>query len=207
MNTGHEVTINGVTLAGPAVPRQNELFTAEALGFLAQLHREFAAGIAALETPSQPRRESTEASADWQALVERNLAEPPSTFVYPRRLARVEDRILCTDSPMSAGIVDFGLHIHRNAHRLLSEGRAPFMSLLGMESEEELQLWQDLFVRAEELLGLADGAIRAIHMQPGVPVEDEGEDGKASSAAVLMVRTQPTPVVPAQPMAGVGAAA
>lgn len=207
MNTGHEVTINGVTLAGPAVPRQNELFTAEALGFLAQLHREFAPRIAALGTAGQPHRGAPAAAADWQKLVERNLAEPPSTFVYPRRLAQAEDRIRCGSEPMSAGIVDFGLHIHRNAHRLLSQGRAPFMSLLGTETEEELQLWQDLFIRAEELLGLTDGAIRAIHMQPGVAVEDEGEDGQASSAAVLMVRTQPTPVVPAQPMAGVGVAA
>lgn len=207
MNTGHEVTINGITLAGPSVPRQNELFTAEALGFLAQLHREFAPRVAALGTPGHARRVPADAGADWQALVERNLAEPPSTFVYPRRLAHAEERIRCGASPMSAGIVDFGLHIHRNAHRLLSEGRAPFMSLLGMESEEELALWQDLFIRSEQLLALPDGAIRAIHMQAGEPVEDEGEDGQASSAAVLMVRSEPAPTAARQPAVPVGAAA
>lgn len=191
MNTRPEITINGVTLAGPIVPRQNELLTANALEFLAQLHRDFSPRVAELDPSSaqRPHREPAGPAARWQALVERNLAEPPSTFVYPRRLVRSEEFILCDGSPLSAGIVDFGLHIHRNARRLLSEGRAPFMSLLGMESEDELQLWQDLFVRSEQLLDLPDCSIRAIHMQAGEPVMDDDEDGQASSAAVLMIRT------------------
>ena len=191
MNTRPEITINGVTLAGPVVPRQNELLTAEALEFLAQLHREFAPRVAELDSSrvQQPHRDPADPSVRWQVLVQRNLAEPPSTFVYPRRLVRSEGFILCDGSPISAGIVDFGLHIHRNARRLLNEGRAPFMSLLGMETEEELKLWQDLFVRSEQLLGLPDCSIRAIHMQAGEPVMDDDEDGEASSAAVLMTRT------------------
>src|SRR5699024_288336 len=128
MSTRPDITINGITLAGPVVPRQNELLTADALEFLAQLHREFAPRVAQLEHSGaqQPHREPADPAARWQVLVQRNLAEPPSTFVYPRRLVRSEELIRCEGAPLSAGIVDFALHIHRNACRLLSEGRAPF---------------------------------------------------------------------------------
>jgi malate synthase len=184
MNTGETITINGITLAGPAVPRQNELFTGAALEFLAVLHREFAPRLIELGLGSETPR----SSSGWQALVQRHLTEPPSSFISPRRLSRSEERILCNGSALSAGIVDFGLHIHRNARRLLWEGRAPFVSLPGTEGEEELQLWQELFVRAEELMDLPEGTIRAIHLRPGEPDMDDDEDGQASSAAVLMTR-------------------
>ena len=39
--TSNPVTINGVTLTGHHVPRQNSVLTPDALGFLAALHREF----------------------------------------------------------------------------------------------------------------------------------------------------------------------
>ncbi|NDK32183.1 aldolase/citrate lyase/malate synthase family protein [Nesterenkonia haasae] len=185
MNTGQTITINGITLAGPSVPRQNELFTGAALEFLAVLHREFSPRLVELGLGSETPR----SASGWQALVNRHLTEPPSSFISPRRLTRSEDRILCNGSPLSAGIVDFGLHIHRNARRLMWEGRAPFVSLLGTEGEEELQIWQELFIRAEQLMNLPDGAIRAIHLRPGEPDMDDDEDGQACSAAVLMTRS------------------
>lgn len=184
MNTGHTITINGITLTGPAVARQNELFTAAALEFLATLHKEFGHRVAALGL-----KVGTHSAKGWQDLVDRHLTEPPSSFISPRRLSRAEDRILCGSGPISAGIVDFGLHVHRNSRRLLSEGRAPFVSLPGTEGEEELQLWQELFIRAEELLDLPEGTIRAIHLSAGEPDMDDDEDGQASNAAVLMSRT------------------
>lgn len=188
MMTRPECSINGVSLMSPDVRRQNELFTADALAFLAELHREFGPRIEELDRSVTPQ--PAHPGAHWQALVEKNLAEPPSTFVCPRRLADDEHLILCDGEPISAGIVDFGLYIHRYAHRLLSEGRTPFMSLLGLESQAESDIWQDLFIHSEQLLGLADGCIRAICMQDGEPVMDEDEDGAASSAAVLMTRTR-----------------
>lgn len=205
MMTRPECSINGVSLMGPAVPRQNELFTADALAFLAELHREF--GPRVEELNAAVTRQPANPADRWRALVEKNLAEPPSTFVCPRRLGVEEHMILCDGTALSAGIVDFGLHIHRNARRLLGEGRAPFMSLLGMESEEEVQLWKDIFVRSEQLLDLPDCSIRAIHMQAGEPVMDDDEDGQASSAAVLMSRTPSAPEPAAPPLARVGAAA
>lgn len=189
MNTPNSITINGITLTGPRAPRQNEVFTADALSFLATLHREFAPRVEALDAvdgaSDEALGEAEGFAASWHALIEKQLTEPPCTFITPRGLARPEGRILRDGKPLSAGIVDFGLHIYRNARPLMAEGRAPFISLLGLESEEELHLWQDLFVRAEELVGLPDGTIRAIHLGPGEPDMDDDEDGDASSAAVL----------------------
>lgn len=186
MNTGnYTITINGITLTAPAVPRQSELFTGAALDFLARLHREFAPRLAALGFGEG----AAGYSADRQSPVAGHPAQSPSSFISPRRLLRVEGRILCDGSPMSAGIVDFGLHIHRSARRLLSEGRAPFVSLPSTDSAQELQLWQDLVIRSEQLMGLPEGSIRAIHLCPGEPDMDDDEDGQACSAAVLMTRT------------------
>ncbi|EXF26308.1 hypothetical protein BG28_01500 [Nesterenkonia sp. AN1] len=168
------ITINGITLTAPRAPRQNEVFTADALTFLSTLHREFGTRIAELQAPElQPQRNfapsptgrrgsAEEAEASWKALVERYLVEPPAAFATPRRLTRSEDRIFSNGQPLSAGLVDFALHIQRRARRLVSEGRAPFISLLGIEGEEELEIWQEMFTRAEELVGLPAGTIRAI---------------------------------------------
>ncbi|GAA1455452.1 hypothetical protein ACFP47_12375 [Nesterenkonia lacusekhoensis] len=189
MNTPSSITINGITLTGPQAPRQNEVLTADVLSFLATLHREFGPRIEALDAvdgaSDEALGEAEEVAASWYALIDKQLSEPPCTFITPRGLARPEGRILCEGQPLSAGVVDFGLHIFRNARTLIADGRAPFISLLGLESEEELQLWQDLFIRAEELAGLPDGTIRAIHLGPGEPDQDDDEDGDASSAAVL----------------------
>lgn len=183
--TTEETSQQTVTLAGPEVPRQAELFTPEALEFLAVLHGEFGLRVQALGGGTA----SKSTSCNWSLMVDQHLVEPPSSFISPRRLCRTQDKVMSNGTPVSAGIVDFGLHIHRNAHRLLAEGRAPFVSLPGTETEEELQIWRELFIRAEQLLGLPDGIIRAIHLGPGEPDMDDDEDGEASNAEILVSRS------------------
>ena len=197
MNSPDSITINGITLSAPRVPRQKEVFSADALSFLARLHREFGRRAAASAPQEQGSPHSPETGGElersWRALVERHLAEPVPSFITPRRLSRPEGRIISGGEPLSAGLTDFGLHLSRNARRLLAEGRAPFVSLLGIETEEELELWQDLFLRAEEMLGLPDGTIRAIHISPrsseAQNTEDElgGTAGAEDSAEVTVL--------------------
>lgn len=178
--TGQQI----ISLSGPEVPRQGELFTAGTLEFLVALHQEFGAQIGALGQHDGGRK----VSRDWALQVDQHLSEPPSSFISPQRLTRSQDKVLCNGAGISAGLVDFGLHIFRNAQRLLVQGRAPFVSLPGAETEEELQIWQSLFIRAEQLLDLPEGTIRAIHLRPGEPDQDDDEDGNPCSAEVLISR-------------------
>ncbi|GAB3842494.1 hypothetical protein [Nesterenkonia populi] len=172
-----------ITITAERAPRQDEVFTEDLLQFLGQLHEEFGPRIASLraagEASADARGEAEDFAASWSALVGKHLAEPPCTFITPRGLARAEARIQSDGEASSAGVVDFGLHLHRNGRRLLDEGRAPFISLLGLESEDELRLWQDLFQRAEQLLDLPGGTIRAICFS-AADAEEEQE-----TAAVL----------------------
>ncbi|WP_146341232.1 hypothetical protein [Nesterenkonia sp. NBAIMH1] len=176
-----------ITITADPAPRQDEVFTESLLAFLGQLHDEFGARVAELrahgDASTKAQGEAERFAASWSAVVEKHLTEPPCTYIAPRGLARLETRIQADGAPTSAGIVDFGLHLHRNARRLLDEGRAPFISLLGMESESELRMWQDLFHRAEQLLDLPDGTVRAICFS-AASIQDE-EDAHQDSQAVL----------------------
>lgn len=182
--TTAETSQQTMTLAGPEVPREAELFTPEALDFLGALHREFGLRVQALGGDTASRG----APCNWSLMVNQHLVAPPSSFISPRRLRRSQDKVMSSGAPISAGIVDFGLHIHRNAQRLLAQGRAPFVSVPDTGSEDELQIWQALFVRAEQLLGLPEGTIRAMHLGPGEPDMDDDEDGGASNAEILIAR-------------------
>ncbi|MCT1607304.1 hypothetical protein M3B43_08190 [Nesterenkonia massiliensis] len=168
------IEINGIALSSQRAPRQNEVLTADALSFLAALHRQFWARVTELEEAGALSEGVSVAAQDgddvvelsWNAFMAHLLSTPPSTIVRPRGLARREQRMLCQGTPLSAGLVDLGLYLHRNARRLLAEGRAPFVELPLLESEEEVQLWQDIFTAAERLLGLPARSVRAIHLQP-----------------------------------------
>lgn len=82
MNTPSSITINGITLTGPRAPRQNEVLTADALSFLAELHREFGPRVEALDAmdgaSEQALGEAEDFAASWHALIEKQLAERPA---------------------------------------------------------------------------------------------------------------------------------
>ncbi len=63
---------------------------------------------------------------------------------------------------MSASLFDFGLSFfQRNAERLLERGSGPYFYLPKLESHREARLWNDVFVLAQEHLGLPAGTIKA----------------------------------------------
>ena len=62
---------------------------------------------------------------------------------------------------MSASLFDFGVYLQRNAERLLERGSGPYFYLPKLESHREARLWNDVFVLAQEHLGLPVGTIKA----------------------------------------------
>ena len=82
-------------------------------------------------------------------------------FVRPRGWHLEERHVLVDGEPISGSIFDFGLYLFHNAKELLSRGSGPYFYLPKLESHLEAHLWNDIFLRAQEQLGLPRGTIRA----------------------------------------------
>lgn len=82
-------------------------------------------------------------------------------LVRPRGWHLVEKHVLVDDEPISASLFDFGLYMFRNAQELLARGSGPYFYLPKLESHLEARLWNDVFVAAQDALGIPQGSIRA----------------------------------------------
>jgi len=82
-------------------------------------------------------------------------------FVRPRGWHLEERHMLVDGEPVSGSIFDFGLYLFHNGRELLSRGSGPYFYLPKMESHLEARLWNDIFVRAQQQLGLPRGMIKA----------------------------------------------
>ena len=65
---------------------------------------------------------------------------PATMLVRPRGWHLEENNITVDGKPMSAGLVDFGLHIFHNGKLLADSGRGPFYYLPKIESYQEARL-------------------------------------------------------------------
>ncbi|EGG44582.1 MULTISPECIES: malate synthase A [Streptomyces] len=84
------------------------------------------------------------------------VVRPRGWHLDERRLRDRED-----GSPVPGALVDFGLYFFHNARRLLESGRGPYFYLPKTESHLEARLWNDVFVFAQERLGIPHGTVRA----------------------------------------------
>jgi len=81
-------------------------------------------------------------------------------LVRPRGWHLNEKHVLVDGEQMSAGIFDFGLFFFHNAKVQLSRGSGPYFYLPKMESHLEARLWNDIFVKAQNDLGVPQGTIK-----------------------------------------------
>jgi malate synthase len=82
-------------------------------------------------------------------------------LVRPRGWHLVERHFEVDGAPMSGSLFDFGLYLLRNHERLRAAGTGPYLYLPKLESHREARLWNRVFERAQDELGLARGTIRA----------------------------------------------
>ena len=82
-------------------------------------------------------------------------------FVRPRGWHLDERHMLVDGEPMSGSIFDFGLYFFHNARELLARGSGPYFYLPKMESHLEARLWNDIFVHAQDALGVPQKSIKA----------------------------------------------
>jgi malate synthase len=101
----------------------------------------------------------------------------PATIVFrPRGWHLTEKHILVDGERMSGSLVDFGLYLFHCGRRQLDRGSGAYFYLPKMESHLEARLWNDVFVRAQELLGLPLGTIRATVLIETFPAAFEMEE-------------------------------
>ena len=82
-------------------------------------------------------------------------------LVRPRGWHLDERHVLVDRRPMSASLFDFGLYFYHNAQRLIDKGSGPYFYLPKLESHLEARLWNDVFIKAQQDLGIPHGTIRA----------------------------------------------
>src|SRR3954467_3327566 len=87
--------------------------------------------------------------------------ETAPLLVRPRGWPLDEKHVRVGDTPVSGGLLDFGLYFVHNAKRLLDAGSRVYLYLPKMEHHLEARLWNDVFGFAEEAVGVPKGTIRA----------------------------------------------
>jgi malate synthase len=77
---------------------------------------------------------------------------------------------------VSGALLDFGLFFFHNARRLVERGSGPYLYLPKLEHHTEAQLWNDVFVRAQEAVGLERGTVRATVLIETLPAAFQMEE-------------------------------
>lgn len=103
-------------------------------------------------------------------------AEPAVLFVRPRGWHLSEKHVRLDDQAISASLFDFGLFFFHNAQRLVESGSGPYFYLPKIESHLEARLWDEVFVFAQEYLGLPLGTIKATVLIETLPAAFEMDE-------------------------------
>jgi malate synthase len=82
-------------------------------------------------------------------------------IVRPRGWHLDEKHVKVDGKRVSGGIFDFALFMVHNAKELVARGSGPYFYLPKMESHLEARLWNDIFIAAQEAVGVPRGTIRA----------------------------------------------
>lgn len=82
-------------------------------------------------------------------------------MVRPRGWHLEEKHVRLNGRSISASLFDFGLTFFHNAKALVAKGSGPYFYLPKLESHLEARLWNDVFVFAQQYVGLPKGTIRA----------------------------------------------
>ena len=115
------------------------------------------AGQAALQ--DAVRRELTFSSPEGKRY---ELGDRLATLVVrPRGWHLVERHHLVDGEPMSGSLFDFGLYLLHNGHELLARGSGPYFYLAKLQGHSEARLWKDVFLWAQDVVGVPRGSIRA----------------------------------------------
>eukprot|EP00612_Vaucheria_litorea_P003599 CAMPEP_0171461268 /NCGR_PEP_ID=MMETSP0945-20130129/5785_1 /TAXON_ID=109269 /ORGANISM="Vaucheria litorea, Strain CCMP2940" /LENGTH=545 /DNA_ID=CAMNT_0011987583 /DNA_START=14 /DNA_END=1651 /DNA_ORIENTATION=+ len=97
-------------------------------------------------------------------------------IVRPRGWHLDEAHVTVNGQAMSGSLFDFGLFFFHNHHPLLIKGSGPYFYLPKIENHLEARLWNDVFVGAQDYVGLTHGTIRATMLLETITAAFEMEE-------------------------------
>jgi malate synthase len=90
------------------------------------------------------------------------LAERTATLIVrPRGWHLPETHVRVNGEPVSGALFDFAVYLANNHEALARAGTGPYFYLPKLESHREARLWNDVFVAAQDALGIPRGTIKA----------------------------------------------
>jgi malate synthase len=101
---------------------------------------------------------------------------PAVLIIRPRGWHLPEAHIEIDGEIASGSLVDFGLYLFHNAKAALAAGSGPYFYLPKLESHLEARLWNDVFVAAQNALGLKLGTIKATVLIETLPAAFEMDE-------------------------------
>lgn len=91
----------------------------------------------------------------------KDAAELATVVMRPRGWHLDERHLQFEGTPVPGALVDFGLYFFHNAKKLIELGKGPYFYLPKTESYLEARLWNDIFVFAQDYVGIPQGTVRA----------------------------------------------
>ena len=82
-------------------------------------------------------------------------------LVRPRGWHLPEKHILVDGQPASASLFDFAIYFFHNVRYRVEHGSGVYLYLPKLEHYLEARLWNDVFIRAQELLDIPQGTVKA----------------------------------------------
>ncbi len=109
-------------------------------------------------------RDAVARTITWTSPAGRRYAlegEPAVLMVRPRGWHLFERHAVVDGRSVPAAIFDFAVFMSHNAAALMAAGTGPYFYLPKLESHLEARLWNDVFLMAQDELGIPRGTIRA----------------------------------------------
>ncbi len=106
----------------------------------------------------------------------RPAEELATIVVRPRGWHLPEKHVLIDGAEVSGSLFDFALYLVNSGQKQIDAGKGPYFYLPKLESYLEARLWNDVFVRAQDAVGIPRGTIRATVLIETFPAAFEIEE-------------------------------
>jgi malate synthase len=101
---------------------------------------------------------------------------PAVLIVRPRGWHLPEAHLTVDGKPIAGALFDFGLYFFHNARAQLAQSAGPYFYLPKLENAREARLWNDVFLFAQERLGIPARSIKATVLIETLPAAFEMDE-------------------------------